>query len=293
MSKRRKENYQTHFMKKIRLHTPLGALTAPALAGLLMLQPLISSAATEPPASINIEDFPATVIDDVVVPEPSEVFTVLDKLSEPDWHREIRTQQPPRFSERYRISLLLGTTIADGFVAVQARDPEAVKEVGQHVLRLSEAIAVKNSVLPHTNSILDAAENSDWTRVRDELDKAQQSVKEAMVELKDEQLAQLISLGGWLRGTEVLTALVQRNYTPDTAELLRQPDLLDYFQNKLSEMSPALRGNDLVPRIEKELAGIEPLIDVQDGRRISKESVARIHQVTSQLVQAIEARDAG
>jgi hypothetical protein len=280
-------------MKKYQLQKPLWALAAPVLAGVLTLQPLTTFAATEPPASIDIEDFPATVIDEVVVPEPSEVFTVLDKLSEPDWHREIRTQQPPRFSERYRISLLLGTTIADGFVAVQAQDPEAVKEVGQHVLQLSEAVAVKNSVLPHTNSILDAAENSDWNRVRDELDKAQQSVREAMVELKDEQLAQLISLGGWLRGTEVLTALIQRNYTPDTAELLRQPDLLNYFQDKLSAMSPALRSNELVPRIEKELAEIEPLIDVQDGRQISKESVARIHQVTSQLVRAIEERKTG
>ncbi len=256
-------------------------------AGLCLGLPVLSLAST-PPAQINVENFPATVIDEVIVPEPSEVFTVLDKLTEPDWHREIRTRKPARFSERYRISLLMGTTIADGFVAVQAKDADAVKEVGQHVLELSEAIGVRNSVLPHAKSIIEAAEESDWVRVRQELDKAQQSVKEAMKELKDEQLAQLISIGGWLRGTEVLTSIVKRDYSPDSAELLRQPDLLVHFLDKLSAMSPALRKNAIVPEIEKHIAEIQPMITVGDGREISAESVARINQLTTELVRQIE-----
>jgi hypothetical protein len=41
-----------------------------------------------------------------------------------------------------------------------------------------------------------------------------------LVELGDEQLAQLVSLGGWLRGTEALTQVVMKNYSRDGAELL-------------------------------------------------------------------------
>ena len=57
-----------------------------------------------------------------------------------------------------------------------------------------------------------------------------------MNEVHDEKLSQLVSLGGWLRGTQVLTSVVDRHFSADGAELLHQPDLLDYFQRKLATM---------------------------------------------------------
>ena len=57
-----------------------------------------------------------------------------------------------------------------------------------------------------------------------------------MNEMQDEKLSHLVSLGGWLRGTEVLTAVVNKQFTPDGAELLNQPELLTYFQERLAGM---------------------------------------------------------
>lgn len=243
-----------------------------------------------PPAKIEVKALPATMVDDVVVPVPSEVFTVLDKLGEPDWHQLVRDNTLSRRTQRYEISLLMGTTIADGFIAVQAQDQEAVKKVGLKVLELADAIAVRQSVLPHCKSIVEAADSNDWPRVREELDKAQQNVRQAMIELKDEQLAQLISLGGWLRGTEAVTTIVGRDYTADSAELLQQPDLLRYFQQRLANMPNSLRDNALVPDIEAQLGEIAPLISTP-GQEISLESVNRINGITGKLVASIEMRD--
>lgn len=50
-------------------------------------------------------------------------------------------------------------------------------------------------------------------------------------QLKSEQLSQLVSLGGWLRGTRALTALILQRYSPKGAELLRQPALIDRFES--------------------------------------------------------------
>jgi hypothetical protein len=240
-----------------------------------------------PPASIEVRALPATVVEDVVVPVPSEVFTVLDKLGEPNWHQLVRENSNTRRAQRYQISLLLGTTIANGFIAVQAQDQEAVKKVGQDVLSLADAIAVRNVVLPHCKIIIDSADTNDWPRVRDELDKAQQNVRQAMIELKDEQLAQLISLGGWLRGTEAVTTIIEKDFTAESAELLHQPDLLRFFQQRLSTMPESLRENKLVPRIEEQLETISPLLN-EPGKGISLDSVKRINVVTAELVAAIE-----
>lgn len=243
---------------------------------------------TEPPKKIEVNALPATVVEDVVVPVPSEVFTVLDKLGEPNWHSLVRENAGTRRAQRYQISLLLGTTIANGFIAVQAQDQEAVKRVGQDVLDLADAIAVKQSVLPHCKIIIESADASDWPRVREELDKAQQNVRQKMVELKDENLAQLISLGGWLRGTEAVTSIVEKDFKPESAELLHQPDLLRFFQQRLATMPGSLRDNNLVPHIEEQLIGITPLLNVEGGAPISLDSIKRINGVTAELVAAIE-----
>src|SRR6266511_1367775 len=68
------------------------------------------------------------------------------------------------------------------------------------------------------------------------LDRTQNSVQQAMNELHDEKLSQLVSLGGWLRGTEVFTAVVTKNFSIGGAELLHQPDLLNYFQTHLQTL---------------------------------------------------------
>jgi hypothetical protein len=63
---------------------------------------------------------------------------------------------------------------------------------------------VGNSIVPHAKAITEAADRRNWPAVRQELDRTQNSVQQAMNEVHDEKLSQLVSLGGWLRGTEVL-----------------------------------------------------------------------------------------
>ena len=109
-----------------------------------------------------------------------------------------------------------------------------MKEIGQRVLSLAKGIGVGNSIMPHAKAITEAADKRNWAAVRQELDRTQNSVQQAMNEVHDEKLSQLVSLGGWLRGTEVLTAVVNRHFSEDGAELLHQPDLLTYFQRKLA-----------------------------------------------------------
>ena len=170
----------------------------------------------------------------------------------------------PNFTERPRIALLLGTVIADGFIAVQAEDAPAVKDIGQRVLALAKGIGVGNSITPHAKAIIEAADKRNWENVRQELDRTQNSVQQAMNEVHDEKLSQLVSLGGWLRGTEVLTSVVKQHFSADGAELLHQPDLLAYFQTRLKAMPEF--NLPILPRIQDALVEVKPLIDVGDPR---------------------------
>src|ERR1700738_429458 len=66
------------------------------------------SAADAPPRQIDLNRFPATKLEDVVVPLPSEVFNVLDKLGTPDWRGEMRAPNISSRGARAQIALLLG-----------------------------------------------------------------------------------------------------------------------------------------------------------------------------------------
>jgi hypothetical protein len=238
------------------------------------------------PTQIDLRKFPATQLDEVVVPLPSEVFNVLDKLGAPNWRGESRDPVVGTRGERAQIALLLGSIVAEGFVAVEAADKERIKEVGRGVLELSRAIGVEKTVLARTNLIVTKANSGQWGAVRHELDGALTDVKNAMIQLKDSQLAHLVSLGGWIRGTEVLTSVVGKRYSEDGADLLNQPDLLKYFQRRIADMPPRMRNNQLVNKIEKGLDEISPLIN----QKITPESVKRINEITGQMVKAIDSR---
>src|SRR5260221_14652675 len=92
------------------------------------------SAADAPPRQIDLNRFPATKLEDVVVPLPSEVFNVLDKLGTPDWRGEMRAPNISSRGARAQIALLLGSVVAEGFVAGVGGGQRGGKKNGRGVL---------------------------------------------------------------------------------------------------------------------------------------------------------------
>src|SRR6476620_317014 len=235
------------------------------------------------PQHIDIKQL-STTVEDVVVPLPNEIFGALNKLGAVNWKEHVRSDKGPNFTERPRIALLLGAVIADGFIAVQAEDAPTVKDIGQRVLALAKGIGVGNSITPHAKAITEAADKRNWVSIRQELDRTQNSVQQAMNEVHDEKLSQLVSLGGWLRGTEILTSVVTKRYSQDGAELLHQPDLVVYFANRLQAMPEF--NLKLLQDIQGALFEVRPLIDVGDAH-IPPASVKKINDITTRLGDAI------
>lgn len=260
-----------------------------APVALLLVAAAVSPLRAEPPPQkIDTKAF-QTSVNDVVVPIPSEVFNVLDKLGHPNWASQVRTDLNAHPTARPHVSLLFGTVIADGFLAVQAKDADKVKKIGRRVLDLATALSVRENVISHTQSITEAADASDWGRVKSELDKTQKEVKGAMEKLSDGDASELVSMGGWLRGTEAVTDLIAKDYNPDRAELLHQVDLLNTFEKQLAGMKAKTRTNPLVNKLQTGLTEIRPLVADQNAD-IKRESVQKIYGITNNLVSMIYAQ---
>jgi hypothetical protein len=242
----------------------------------------ICSLAAKPPATIDIASLPASLVDEVVIPVPREVFLSLDKLGDQDWGSQIMASDFDKLGDREQVALLFGVVVADGFVAVQAENRDAVTDIGRHVSRLAKALGVSDAVTAHAAAIIDSAEKDDWDGVRAELDRVQESVRETMRASRDENLAQMVSTGGWLRGTEATAALVKGSYSKERAEILHQPDLAKHIAAQLGKDSKSKLGSSLAEGLGK----ISPLLALE-GESLPEDAVAKIHTVTAGLVRQI------
>jgi hypothetical protein len=104
-----------------------------------------------------------------------------------------------------------------------------------------------------------------------------------MIEIKSENLAQLVSVGGWLRGTEALSALVLQNYSSERANLIRQPALIDYLEKQLRAMNSDTRDRPIVVKLLDGIQTIRSLVENENGP-LSEETVRKVHAVCGELV---------
>jgi hypothetical protein len=252
--------------------------------------------AQDPPKKIDVSKLPkqTRMVEDVIVPVPSEIFTVLDKLGNPNWsatQRPIKGVAKPLSGDRGQQALYLGTVIAEGFIAVEAKDAAEVKNIGRSVLSLSKNLGVEDAVVKRANAIVEEADKGNWVGVRRELDGALTEVKRALDIMKSSDLANLVALGGWVRGTEALCQVVMRDYNPEGADLLHQPGLVNHFLGKVAGLgNPRLKKEPLVTKSHDALIKIKPLIGTEEGTEIKKETVASIGQISADLVKSIQTK---
>ena len=150
--------------------------------------------------------------------------------------------------------------IADGVISVEAKDGPQVKNIGSDILKLGKALGVSEQLLGRGNSINEVAEHNDWDTLQEELEATQNEVKSSMQSHADQDLVILVTLGGWIRGTQVVTGVIMKNYSESAATVLRQPALVRFMQSKVNEISPELRQQPLVKDVSDQLTGIEKLV---------------------------------
>jgi hypothetical protein len=193
--------------------------------------------------------------------------------------------------DRARLALYTGSVIADGFLAVASEKPKRIDATGRALLRLSKGLGVSDRVSKHSRSILEKAARGQWNDVKQELIRAQAEVEAAMLGLKDEEIAHLVALGGWLRGLEMTSGVVLDDYSADRARRLIQPELLDYFLERVSTLNPNLKSTKVGQTIEKDLLEVKTIITKPVESPIEKDEVKRIRDLAKDMNKVIMSSD--
>jgi hypothetical protein len=198
--------------------------------------------------------------------------------------RDIKPDVP---QDRGLIALSAGRVIADGLMAVISEKPSRVEPCARALLRYAKGLGVSDHVSRHAKSILERAARENWLDVRKELVKSQADVEAGMLALKDEEIAHLVSLGGWMRGLEIVSALVADDYTPERAKALVQPEAVDYFSDRVATLNPRLKRNPVLQTIEKNLKAIRAIIVKEGDKPPTQDEVKELRKLAGEVVDQI------
>jgi hypothetical protein len=228
--------------------------------------------------------------DSISIPTPGELFAALEKPGKTNWSGQYRGPMPMTYRNRAQIALNLGGLIADGFIAVEAKDSQQVKNIGSDIIKLAKALGVSENLLRRGNSINEFAENDEWDTLQEELEATQNEVKSSMQSHSDQDLVILVCLGGWIRGTQVVSGAIMQNYDERSAKVLRQPALVSFMKSKINEISPQLRSEPLLRDVSEQLTGIEKLVSFPAGKAPSADEVRKVNEAVGKVMEKIESK---
>ena len=275
------------------IRTWLSMIRGPALKICFLIALAMPAAWAQTPSAQNSPLPPqAKQVHGLAVPVPKEIFRSLDQFRDANWRGVKRPEVAgwKSHGDQAQIATLLGVVTAEGFIAMEAEDSAEVKDVGNSVLSLARALGIRERALRRSRSIIELADKNEWSEARKEWDGVLSDLETGMIELKSTHLSQLASLGGWLRGTEALSALVLQNYSPERAELIRQPGLAGYLEKQLLAMSSDIRARPIVVKLLDGIRTIRSLVENGD-EPLSAETVRKIHGVCAELVPLSSQRD--
>ena len=220
-------------------------------------------------------------------PSIEVIFDELDALKPIPFDKVWRDLPEATPQDRHRLALMTGAVIADGFLAVASEKQARVEQVGRNLMKLAKGLGVGDRVTKHSRSILEKALRGQWGDIKGELVRTQAEVETAMMGLKDEEMAHLIALGGWLRAMEIAGNVALDDYTPERARRLVQPELLDYFLERVSTLNPNFKKTKLAQALDKNLQEVKRIISKPADAPLEKEDVKQVRNLAAELNKMI------
>jgi hypothetical protein len=225
-------------------------------------------------------------VNEFTAPSIEKLFNTLDSLKPIPVNALVRPVTELNTAERSKYALSFGVLIGDGFLDVEGEQNKDIESLGRELIRRAKVLGVEERVSRHSRKLLDLAKQNNWERLRKELIVTQEDVEKALLELRDEPIVHLLSLGGWIRGLQIAAASVAADYSPERAKTLRNLELLDYYLDRLNTLSPRLKRSELVQKITAQLETVRTTF--KDNEVLSPPQVNSIQAAATSMVDLIE-----
>lgn len=227
-------------------------------------------------------------VNDFTAPSIKKLFGDLAKLGSLPYEKLRRDLPKDTPKDRAQVALSLGMLIADGFLMVTTEKISEFEQVGRGVLKHAKVLGAGDRISRHTKTIIENSVGGDWETLKEELSRTQADVEAEMVLLRDQEIAHLISLGGWVRGLQISATAALDPFTPAKAQTLARPDLIEYFQYGLEDLPGKIRDRDPVKSIRASLSLFHDILNKPEGEALTEADVEKLRDQAAKLVKLIE-----
>jgi len=194
------------------------------------------------------------------------------------------------FSNRLQTAMHFGSLVADGFMFTLAERPKDIESVGRALIRQSRALGVGDRLTKRSKSLFELSDKGDWLGMRQELVRTQEDVETSMMELRDEEMAHMISLGGWLRGFQIGATSTAGEYTPAKAAVLGRVEIMEYFLDRLDTLHPRLKKTEVVSTIVARIKSIREVALEAQGAPPTAAQIERMRKLADEAEAAATAK---
>ncbi len=222
-------------------------------------------------------------VNDITTPSIAQVLKELGSFTPVPFDIVLSNNRNATFDNRLQTSLHFGSLVADGFVLTIAERQQDVEDIGRALIRQSRALGVGDRLTSRSKSLLELSSKGNWQGMREELVKSQDDVEKAMIDLRDEQMAHIISLGGWMRGFQIASNSCATDYSADRARILGRFDLIDYYVDRLETLHPRLRKTEFVSLMIARLKEIRDIAAQTEGRAPTAAEVTKMRDLANAL----------
>ncbi len=224
-------------------------------------------------------------VNEFTAPSISKMFDTLQFLM-PLPIAEVERKMPARMpGDRADLAIELGFLIADGFLIVQAEQLDKVQALATDLTRYGKALGTGDRVNRHAASLKENAEKKIVDKVKEELASTQRDVEAELVSLRDADLANLISLGGWIRALEVSTVAVDNQFSPERARKVMREDIADYYTESVAGLQPKISERPNYLAMRDVLAGLRTEMVLEEGKEPTPEMMKEIRKQAAKLVE--------
>jgi hypothetical protein len=192
------------------------------------------------------------------------------------------TDHSASFGNRLQTALHFGSLVADGFMFTLAERPQDIQNIGKELIRESKALGVGGRLTKRSKSLFELSDKGDWVGMREELVRTQEDVEQSMMELHDEEMAHMISLGGWLRGFQLGATSTMERYSEAKAKILGRIEVVEYFLDRLDTLNPRLKQTEMVAAFITRLREIRLVMVEAEGQTLTEAQVSRLKKLADQ-----------
>jgi hypothetical protein len=270
--------------------------SAVRVSGILLLSGLLSLRAVEPskPEAKKPAFDPSKATDGGVgLPSPYDKFIALDQAlpkGKIDWSKTYRgtatALDPDAFKDpTVAIPLALGVRIADGVMAVKAKNAELLNQCASDIERLAKKMGISDADLTRARAVRAAANKGEWLQVFLDLGFFQQDIMMKIESGKNPAQGTLLVVGGWLEGARFTVPLVRAHYTPELSNILREPMLVKALIEKIDALPAEVKSNPTVVGVRKILPDLLKIVNIPKNGTISKETLDEMQKLVDQGVK--------